>query len=189
MYPQPPRNETPVLGIVAVVLSVLMAPIGAILGIITLATAKGRKAAKVLGWVATTIGLVLTAGFVAIVIWGINNVQGAEHVSNQFMNDLQKGDAHAAYSLTSSGFRSVTSESEFQNAISSGNNPFAGAHHRVSTHIETSSNVGTFTDFVYKIDGPETSYLEVELVKQNGDWRVLGINQTATEPPGTGFTN
>lgn len=186
-YAPAPSNGTPVLGIVALVLSVILPPIGLVLGIITLATAKGRKAAKVLGWISVSVGLVITAGIVAIIIWAVNSVQGAEHVSNDFVNDLQRGDVHAAFALTSTQFQANTSESQLQGVLAQANGSLSGPHHMVSTHIEDSTSVGTFTDFVYQIDGSPSSYLEVELVKQGGDWRVLGFRQSADEPSGTGF--
>lgn len=175
-YPQPPA--TPVLGIIAVVLSLVLAPVGAILGVITLATAKGRKAAKILGSIAIAVGLVITGIIVAAVLFVVSGIHNAEHVSDQFMNDLQNQNVPAAYALTSTAFQASTSESTLANAVAAGAGMFSAPRHIVSSHIQTSTNYGTYAEIVYEVDGTTTSYLDVRLVKQNGNWRVQFFGPT-----------
>ena len=184
--PPPPMAYTqpagaPVLGIVAIVLAVLLAPIGCILGIITLATAKGRKSAKILGWFAVGVGLVITAIFVVAIVFVVNGIHDAENVSNQFMNDLQNQNVPAAYALTSSGFQATTSESQLANVVTQVGDVFSEPRHIVSSRLETSTSVGTYTDIVYEADGTQTTYIDVRLVKQGGNWRVLFVGPT-TQP-------
>ncbi|BBH15939.1 hypothetical protein Back2_02260 [Nocardioides baekrokdamisoli] len=187
LAPMPPLStyapapaKTPVLGIVAVILAVLLAPVGLVLGIITLALAKGRTAAKVLGIVAVVVSSLICAGLAALIIWAVSSISGAQHVADEFVGDLQRGDVPAAYALTSPKFQAAVPESAFQARVTSGRAVFSSPHHRVSSNVSTSTNIGTYTDIVYAFDASPHAYLEVQLVKENGSWRVIYIDEKGT---------
>ncbi|MCI9888761.1 hypothetical protein JT358_09850 [Micrococcales bacterium 31B] len=63
-YGQPAASGPNVLGIVAVVLAVIIAPIGLILGIVSWATARKSGRSRTLGIVATCVGAVICIGVI-----------------------------------------------------------------------------------------------------------------------------
>lgn len=94
-------------------------------------------------------------------------------VANKQLDALKRGDMTAAYSCTSKDFQATTSMADFTAFIdkypSLKNNASASWLKR-----EISNNIGTLSGSLKSVDGAVTP-IEYRFVKENGEWKVLGI--------------
>lgn len=180
----PARHEgAPVLAIVALVLAVVIAPVGLILSIIGFATAHGRRAAKILSAIALVVSLLIIAACATAVVLIVKATEAPAKVSDEFVSDLQRDDAAAAYALTGKTFRAASTEQDLATFVQSARPTMTRPAHRLERGIWTSSDHGTVAEVIYSTSGSRgTAYLDVELERTGGDWKVVGLNETKTRP-------
>jgi len=129
--------------------------------------------AKIVGGVA-----VLIIAVIAISMWATG---GLADTVNRQVDALKAGNIPAAYSETSQAFRDATSLPEFTAFVNS--NPVL----RQIDHIDIGAR--SFENNLGQVEGTITSTsgttvpIVFRLVKENDQWRILGINLNPKSPP------
>lgn len=120
---------------------------------------------------------------VVVVLLALFFTQGIADTAKSQLKALRDGDIIKAYSYTSKDFRSSTSLENFQKFVD--NYPSLKNNKDVSfSDRETSNGIGKLKGTLKSTDGGSTP-IEYELVKENGEWKILSIK---LNPAGAGIT-
>jgi len=126
-------------------------------------------------WLKVIIGLAIFA-IVIVVISFMATSPIVKPVEKQ-LKYLKSGDVEAAYELTSGEFKNATSYETFQEFLTkyptlTTNDSYSFNSREIETSGDT--EVGTLTGTLKATDGTETP-IEFRLIKENGEWKILGI--------------
>ena len=135
-----------------------------------LASPKKKKWPKILGGVAAFIILAVILAFYF--------TAGMVGVVEKQLALLQQGDIKAAYELTSKDFQKATSLERFTAFVKSYPSLSQNKGHTFSTR-SIENNIGTVKGTLTARDGAVTP-VEYQLVKEQGEWRILFIKLRAT---------
>lgn len=143
----------------------------------------GSKPVKKRNW--KKIILIVVLGFVAflvVITLTVNSATSAPvKVSNQFINDIQAGDSAAAYALFSTGALQVIPVDQFDTLVAQLAPIFNAEEKMTSKSINGETGQAATSEITYEVDGTDgkTYALIVNLVKENGDWKVLNFESKA----------
>lgn len=119
---------------------------------------------------------------VIVILLALFFTQGIADTAKSQLKALRDGDMIKAYSYTSKDFRSSTSLENFQKFVD--NYPSLKNNKDVSfSDRETSNGIGKLKGTLKSTDGGSTP-IEYELVKENGEWKILSIK---LNPAGAGI--
>ena len=127
-------------------------------------------------WKKVLLGIV--AFVILVVVLVLFFTKSLSDVANKQLEALRKGDTIAAYSYTSKDFQSSTSLDNFKMFINSypslKNNKSASWAER-----EINNNMGKLKGSLVAVDGGVTP-AEYHFVKENKEWKIIGIQLTAS---------
>lgn len=136
--------------------------------------AKKRNWKKILLFIA--VGIV---AFIVVITVTVNSATKASvKVSNQFINDIQAGDAAAAYVLFSTGAQEVVPADQFDTVVAQIGPILNTKEKMTSKSITGETGEAATSQVTYEIDGTDgkTYVITVNLVKEDGDWKVLNFD-------------
>lgn len=133
---------------------------------------RGSALPKVLGAVALVV--------VAVVGIAVFATSGPADAVSAHMAALAKGDDAGAYALTSSGFRSQTSATQF--AAFATANPILRTGKLSIGEREVTGDTATLTAELTAPDGTKRT-LDFQLVKEGGDWKIAAYRLRAAGAP------
>jgi len=123
-------------------------------------------------WVKILLGLGVIAAIIVAV--GFVATGGAAKVADQQIALMKAGDIEGAYNLTSKAFQAATSLSQFEDFVSRAT-PLSKYKEYSFTERKIEGDAATLSGTTMGEDG--TVYkLEYRLVKEDGKWRILGID-------------
>lgn len=136
----------------------------------------------VLGIVAVfIIGIVL---FIVFIFSAVNNATAAPlSASDSFIKSITTNNASLAYASTSAAFQKVENQAKFNDFIKQYNSE-VNPNYTVVINKNISSNNGVQTATInYNIQAKGTAknlYMRVELIQENGQWKVQNIEYKET---------
>jgi len=139
--------------------------------------AKKRSWKKVLGVIAIAI-VVLFVG----ASYFVNSATKAPvAVANQFLNNMQAGNAAAAYSLFSTEVQAAVPVAQFDSIVSQVGPILNSSEKITSRKINGATGSAATSEITYEIKGTDgkTYVLIVNLTKVNNDWKVLNFDSKA----------
>lgn len=122
------------------------------------------------------VKILLGVGVIAIIIVAVGFVAtgGADKVADQQIALMKSGDIQGAYNLTSKAFQAATSLAQFEDFVSRAT-PLSKYKEYSFTNRKVEGDLATLSGTTMGEDG--TVYkLEYRLVKEDGAWKVLGID-------------
>jgi hypothetical protein len=119
------------------------------------------------------------AAFIIVITLTVNSATKAPvKVSNQFINSIQAGDAATAYALFSTDAKAVVPVDQFDTVVAQ-ISPILSANEKMtSKSINGETGKAATSTVVYEIKGTDgkTYEITVNLIKENGDWKVLNFD-------------
>jgi hypothetical protein len=106
-----------------------------------------------------------------------------QKVSDRFVDAVQRGDGAAAYALTGSAFRSLTTERQL-NRLVRRLDPLVTQERSIEgKSINVGTDYGKVAVFVYKVNATraDSIYFKTQLGNEDGRWRVLTFQASPTE--------
>lgn len=102
-------------------------------------------------------------------------------VSDDLMTDIRTQNSSDGYDLLSSGAKSTISESEFTSVIDRIGPILTGTPELQSKEVSAETGSDATAQVVYKIKGSDglTYTMTVNLVSEDGKWKVLNFDNTA----------
>lgn len=134
----------------------------------------GSKIVKIIAIVAGVI-IVFVAGIIMLVFSMLSGVTGA---SGKFMDALKSGDAAAAYEMSAAGFKEQGTSEQFEVFVDN-NEALAEMDSYTLNSFKMENNYGSARGTITSKGGTVSPVL-VELVNENGEWKVININ---LDPP------
>ncbi len=140
-------------------------------------TADKKPMRKGLKKVRLVVG-VFVAFIVVLVIVAVVATKGATSSSDKFLNALQAGDGQTAYSLFSSEAKKEVPEDEFMAVVNQIGPILNTEEKRTSSSVSGETGSASTAEVDYEIEGTDgkTYVFVVNLVKDNGEWRVLNFD-------------
>jgi len=138
------------------------------------------KVAKII--IGVVVGFIVLVGIGVAAIFLIVNVatQAPVDVSNKFFDNLQANQPAAAYELTSSSFKEVTTEANLESLFEQVS-PFVTGEEKVTGKKIQSANGLNQAAVAYSVEnGGETRYARVVLQETDGKWAVINFKTSAT---------
>jgi hypothetical protein len=135
-------------------------------------------------WSTKKIVTVIVGSFVAfiilIVIIANTATSASVKVSNELITDIQAKNGAAAYSLMSSPAKATITESDFSATVDRIAPILNGTPKMQSKEVSGETGTNATAKVVYKISGSDgvTYNVTVNLVKENGQWKVLNFDST-----------
>ncbi len=126
------------------------------------------------GVVAGLVGLIALVLILATVA-----TSGASTTSDEFVDHLLGNDAPAAYAMFSSEAKTQVPEDQFAALVEQMSSVLDDTAKQTSKSVEGSTDDGSTGVVAYEIDSTDGTYvLTVNLVKEDGDWRVLNFDNS-----------
>lgn len=121
---------------------------------------------------------IVVAIFIILVIVTNSATSAPVKVSNELISDIQAKNATGAYSLLSSGAKTVVPADQFKQVIDQIGPILSGTPKMISKEISGQTGSAATAKVVYKIDGSDgaTYTLTVNLTKDNGEWKILNFD-------------
>jgi len=119
------------------------------------------------------------AALIIILVISINAATGAPaKVSDEFMNNILDNRATAAYDLMASEAQNQTSSQDFSSAADRMSSILTGELKTTGKEIsaETGSDPSATVEYEIKGNDNYTYKITVNLVQQDGEWKVLNMN-------------
>jgi len=119
-------------------------------------------------------------GFVVAITLIVNSTTKAPvKVSNQFVNSVQTGDAAAAYALFSTEARQVVPVDQFNTLVAQVAPILNTKEKMTSKSISGETGEAATSKVTYELKGTDdkTYVITVNLVKEDGDWKVLNFER------------
>jgi hypothetical protein len=115
--------------------------------------------------------------FIILLIVANAATSASVKVSNSMVNDIQSGNAAAAYALMSSRAQEATSTTDFKAAVDQIGPILAGKPKMISKEVSGETGTAATAKVVYEIQGTDslTYTFTVNLTKENGEWKVLNF--------------
>ena|SRR3990167_4679442 len=124
----------------------------------------------VLGAVAFIIVIVVVASFAT---------SGPAKASDAFVDNILSGNAQEAYKAFSSEAKNVVAEDQFDRIVKQMDEVLEDKASQRSRNIEGESGAAATGTMVYEVKGSDGTYeLTVNLVKEDGDWKVLNFDNS-----------
>jgi hypothetical protein len=138
------------------------------------------KKAKIWSLWSYGVGVVLSIVWILLIsvvaFTGLSYRTAALKVSDNEMSYISEGNSDAAYDLTSSEFRAVTSKTDFDTFVSTYKSLPLKTAEVISENVDNNSSPMSTADFKYSLtqDG-QKYFVTIDLVELNGEWNVQNI--------------
>lgn len=120
--------------------------------------------------------LVIIALIVAIVITTTAATKAPQKVSDQFVNEVQAGNANAAYALTSETFKEATSAEQLDDLIQQVGPLLVGEEKVTGRAIQKATGTPQTAVLVYEVETADgTNYMKIQLQKSGDVWQVISF--------------
>lgn len=117
--------------------------------------------------------------FIASLFVIVNTATSAPlKVSDEFVSNIQSGNASAAYDLMSSNGQLTTSSQDFEAVVNQISPILTGEPKNTSKEVSAETGSDPKAEVIYEVKGNDgfTYELTVRLVQENGEWKVLAFN-------------
>lgn len=125
---------------------------------------------KTLRLILLAIGLVIIIIIVALIL---TQKASSQSMGAQFTNDVLKGNANGAYTLTDPMFRQVTSMAQFQSDVKYIDSTCAGP-----AILSLNKTTGITANLIFiASSGQSNCHINIDLQKSNGQWQIDFMNE------------
>lgn len=176
--PQPPAPVAPVAPVPAPTPSPVQPPAPAPLQPQPVQPKKsGKKVFVIIGAALLLLIVMGAVGFFLITKVVLSSTAAPQKVSDEFMHAFVHDDPAAAYKLTSSNYREVTSESTNEELFHTLGKLALKDNYTITGKVVKSDNGTTRASFVYKLADKDNKdvYVRILLEKSSGTWQVDGF--------------
>ncbi|HEX7405461.1 MAG TPA: hypothetical protein VF307_06015 [Candidatus Nanopelagicaceae bacterium] len=138
---------------------------------------KKRSWMKILGIIAIAIVVL----FVGASFFVNSATKAPVAVANQFVNDIQAGNAAGAYALFSSEAQTTVTPAQFDSIVAQVGPILSTTEKITSRKINAATGSAVTSEITYEIKGTDgkTYVVIVNLTKVNSDWKVLNFDSKA----------
>lgn len=140
-------------------------------------TNTNQQKKKMAMWKKILLGVV--AFIVVIIVLASLATSGPAKASDEFVDNILSGNSGAAYSAFSTEAKDVVAEDQFDQIVKQMDDVLEDKASQKSKSVEGESGSAATGTVVYEVNGSDGKYeLTVNLVKEDGVWKVLNFDNT-----------